>query len=119
MEDLKKYCRTSNVEILRILSPEIKKFLLEHAPKTIAKYGNDNNNAYVLRAKEIIDILTTLEQGDPAKCIKLNPLKWTGNSCYIDSVLFALLAIPTQFSKKYYIPYRYVHMIPTNLTHQF
>jgi hypothetical protein len=28
-----------------------------------------------LRAKEIIDILTTLEQGDPTKCIKLNPLK--------------------------------------------
>ena len=101
MEDLKKYCRTNDVEILRLLSPEIKKNLLEYAPKTIEKYGNNNNNIYVLRAKEIIDILTTLEQGDPTKCIKLNPLKWTGNSCYIDSVLFALLAVPTQFSKKY------------------
>ena len=101
MDDLKRYCKTNDVDILKVLSPDIKKLLLENAPKTIAKYKNDNNNAYVLRAKEIIDILTTIEQGDPTKCVKLNPLKWTGNSCYIDSVLFALLAVPTEFTKHY------------------
>jgi len=101
MDDLKRYCKTNDVDILKRLSPDIKKLLLENAPKTIAKYKNDNNNSYVLRAKEIIDIVTTIEQGDPTKCVKLNPLKWTGNSCYMDSVLFALLAVPTEFTKKY------------------
>jgi len=32
-------------------------------------------------------------------CSKIRPLKWTGNSCYIDSTIFALFINPTPFSE--------------------
>jgi hypothetical protein len=101
MNDLKKYCDTNDVNILKSLPLYIKKMLLKYAPKVIIKYNNNNKNKYVLRAKEIIDIVTNIVQEDISKCKILNPLNWTGNSCYIDSVLFALLAIPNKFTKKY------------------
>jgi hypothetical protein len=95
MDQLLKYCDTNDSSDLKNLPPNIKLILLNNAPKTITKYKNNNNIIFVKRAKQIIDLLSYIPPDEDYYI--LNGLSWTGNSCYIDSVIFALFAMPSKF----------------------
>lgn len=89
------YCISRNTDELRKVSPEAKKLLLIAAPYAIKKYP-DHDNPYHIIALEIIDILSDpLEHG--TSCNNLYGLSNIGASCYLDSALFALFAVQTDF----------------------
>ena len=114
MENIIEYCKTGNTLPIRKVSPEIKETLLKITPYTIKKY-TDENNIYRVRAIEIMDILTKPEFED--QCVdKIKGLKWTGNSCYLDSVLICLFAVKCNFIDEYILNYELVKRSGTLMT---
>lgn len=95
MDKLKSYCNTGDISKLRLVTYPIKEILLESAPYALRKYKN-NKGLYWHRAAEILDILSEPDYHGE-NCENLKGLKWVGNSCYLDSSLFSLFAVPTTF----------------------
>jgi len=99
MENIIEYCKSGNALHIRKVSPEIKETILKIIPYTIKKY-TDENNIYRIRAIEMMDILTKPDFEN--QCVdKIKGLKWTGNSCYLDSVLICLFAVKCNFIDEY------------------
>lgn len=97
MLNLNNYCKTKNTDELRNTTPEIKKLLLFYAPYALKKY-QDSDNVYHKLALEIIDILTIPPQNGMS--CNFFGLSNIGASCYLDSALFALFAVPSKFITK-------------------
>jgi len=95
MDKLQSYCNTGDISKLRLVPSPIKEILLEISPYALRKYKN-NKGQYWERAAEILDILSEPDIHDE-NCKNLRGLKWVGNSCYLDSSLFSLFAVPTSF----------------------
>ena len=99
MENIVEYCKTGNTLYVRKVSQEIKEFILKIIPHVLKKY-TDENNIYRFRSIELMDVLTKPEFED--QCIdKIKGLKWTGNICYLDSVLICLFVIKCNFINEY------------------
>lgn len=100
MEYVTEYCKTGNTIKLRKISPEIRETILKSIPHTLKKYV-DNDNIYRNRAIEMMDILTKPEFDEEDCTGVLKGLTWTGNSCYLDSVLVCLFAVKSNFIDEY------------------
>jgi ubiquitin C-terminal hydrolase len=97
MEQLKKYCMSSSLIDLAEIDNQTTAFMLSQVPKVLALYP-DINNVYHKRALQILEIFSEPPPiGDQTYCKKLYGLKNTLSSCYLDSVLFSLFAIPNRF----------------------
>jgi hypothetical protein len=101
MENLQLYCKTRKTFLLRKLSPEIKELFLKAVPYALEKYKENKTN-YWDKALEILDILY-LPPLHGEECQNIQGLKWVGNSCYLDSALFSLFAVSTDFIENYII----------------
>jgi len=102
MEYITEYCKTGNtINLRKKISPEIKNTILKTIPHTLKKY-KDENNIFKNRALEMLDILSSPIFEENKKCIeKIKGLEWTGNSCYLDSVLICIFAIQNDFIDEY------------------
>jgi hypothetical protein len=97
IEQVKKYCNSGSLLDLAEIDDETTGFMIEQVPKVLAKYP-DKNNTYHKRALQILEIFydpPPIE--DETYCKQLYGLNNTGQSCYLDSVLFSLFAIPNSF----------------------
>jgi uncharacterized UBP type Zn finger protein len=106
MEHVEKYCRDDSevIELLNIKDPETINFLFNSAKNALRKYPN--NKKFVKRSMDIFDTFSDVKVKYRKEfCENLKGLLWVGNSCYIDSVIFALFAVPnninSQFLQKY------------------
>lgn len=95
MDKLESYCNTGDISKLRLVPSPIKELLLETAPYALQKYKN-NKGPYWNRAAEILDILSE-PKTHGENCENIRGLEWIGNSCYLDSSLVSLFAVPTTF----------------------
>lgn len=73
------------------MDKDCKKLLFRFLTK-IKESGLSSSPRLVL----MLDSLSSTSKSD-GDCDKLAPLRWVGDSCYLDSVLFALLAVPNKF----------------------
>lgn len=108
MEHLQNYCRDDSkiTELLNIEDPKIISFLLESAENALQKYKTQKNKKYVKRSLDIIDTFSDIKISyKKSFCDNLKGLSWTGNSCYMDSVLFALFAIPNDINTNFLANY--------------
>lgn len=97
MDNLKKYCNTNKLIYLTKIDREIGDFMLKQVPKVLKLYP-ENTNIYHKRALDILEIFYKPPPiGEETYCKKLFGLINVGESCYLDSVLFALFAIPNEF----------------------
>ena len=87
---LTKYIEENDTLALRIVPEDIKHFFFKNIPKCLYKYQNEFNE-YKKRALESFDIISRIDGEDCCDISKIKGLKWIGNSCYLDSTLFALL----------------------------
>ena len=108
MKHINEYCDNNNTLSLRSMPEECKKYFLKCIPETLRKY-NDPDNVYVKKVIEVNDIITKPNYPKLGSCKeyikKLTGLSWVGNSCYIDSVLFALLSVQNSFVDEYILDY--------------
>lgn len=95
MEHLDNYAETNNPIELRLISRELKEDLLKYFIYVFEKYPSENK--YYQRALQIFDTINKpfMTEIDCSK--NLRGLDWVGNSCYLDSSLFSLFAIPNKF----------------------
>jgi hypothetical protein len=93
---LQYFCESSDPLYLLYLDPVESYIMLRLAP--IAMSMHSPRSKFYDRAKNAVDILESAAPLVPAigGC-KFKPLDWVGSSCYVDSVLFALLAMPNSF----------------------
>jgi hypothetical protein len=93
---LHKFCKSSDPLYLLYLDPIESYIMLRLAPSAMRMQSPGSK--FYDRATNALDILGPVEPLVPAigGC-EFNPLDWVGSSCYVDSVLFALLAIPNSF----------------------
>jgi hypothetical protein len=97
MDQLKKYCITNSLNDLSKIDKETASFMLKKVPDVLAKYP-DNKNIYHKKALQILEIFEEPPPvGSEEFCTTLKGLKNTGQSCYLDSVLFSLFAVPNEF----------------------
>ena len=108
MEHFNNYCKddTKITELLNINDPQLIKFLLSSAEKSLEKYKTQKNKRYVKRSLDIIDTFSDINISyRKSFCNNLKGLSWVGNSCYMDSVLFALFAIPNNININFLTKY--------------
>lgn len=92
---MENYCLTRNTKFLReITDPILIKFIVRAVGYTLETYP-DYNNKYNMMALEIIDII--YKPVFSSMNCNYKGLSWVGNSCYMDSVLFALFSTATNF----------------------
>lgn len=94
-EVMVKFCTTSDPALLFLVGPKQKWVLLNYAPVALGLYRGVNN-LYVERALNALDILTPVAPLH-FECDEFEPLQWIGASCYVDSVLMSLLAVPNRY----------------------
>ena len=99
-DPLTKYIEEKDTLGLRLASNYIKNFFLKNIPNCIYTYKNVFN-IYRKRGLEVYDLLSRIEDDDTCDISKLKGLEWIGNSCYLDSTLFALLCNESEFIHKY------------------
>lgn len=92
---LKKFCSDGSPVNLFFVSNDSKKLLLQVAPTSLAIHAK-SKSIYAERALNVLDILSSVKPL-PFSCEDFEPLKWVGSSCYVDSDLMTLLAVPNQF----------------------
>lgn len=92
---LTRFCETTNPLFLFNVSDWAKQVLLQIAPTSLALHGA-SKSIYTERALYVLDILSEVEPLHFA-CEDFEPLNWIGSSCYVDSDLMVLLAVPNQF----------------------
>ena len=68
----------------------------EEAAELLGKVPEMMKNGEVKQAKDVIAVLGRVPPSD-FPCEDFDPLLQHGDSCYADSVLFALLAVPNEF----------------------
>lgn len=98
---LKRFCEHGDIQSLRNIDAKTRSFLIPASK--VAKEVHNNNRAsiYYGRANTIVDTFT--EPKPYGKCYKFYGMRNTSNSCYLDSVLFALFAIPNEFIDRHTI----------------
>lgn len=89
------FCKNSNPVALMMISDENKKLLLKVAPisYSVHRFSKD---IYTDRSLNVMDILSPVEPLN-FTCEDFEPLDWIGSSCYADSALMALFAVPNEF----------------------
>ena len=91
------FCNMGDSQSLRLLHPETKDTLLKFVPYSLKKY-QDKDNEYRKRSITILDILSNAPSyGEGVNCKQLKGLMNIKASCYMDSVIFSLFAIPNDF----------------------
>jgi ubiquitin C-terminal hydrolase len=97
MDKLKKYCSSGKLKDMYKIDKDIASTMLKLVPIVLKKYP-DINNFYHKRALQILELFYEPPPlGDEYKCKQLYGLSNIGSSCYLDSVLFALFAIPNKY----------------------
>lgn len=94
------YCKSGEIQYLRYINDGTKSFLIPAAKLTLDVYDNNKASIYYKRATEILDTFTrTPKHGscDTTFLSLYNLFENTGQSCYLDSVLVALYAVPNKF----------------------
>lgn len=87
---LKKFCYTGNTHYLKYINKSTELFMIPAAKVALEEHFP--NSYYYNRAISIIDTFTPVPP--LLKCVSLTGPSNIGNTCYMDSVLFAMFAIP-------------------------
>ncbi len=94
-ENLSRFCESGDPTTLFYISDWAKDALLKVAPLSLAVHGKLKDE-FAEKALYVLDILSETQPLD-FPCAKFEPLQWVGSSCYVDSDLMALLAVPNLF----------------------
>jgi ubiquitin C-terminal hydrolase len=94
MEEVTRFCDESDNSALLEMTDYQTRLTI-----SIAKYALSLSNSRPETITTARKILNTLETPPPHgnECSKIEPLTYTGDSCYLDSAMTALFAVPTSF----------------------
>lgn len=97
---LELFCTTGGTVHLRDIDDSTKELALELAPQAMKLHAFDHGPFY-RRAAIILDVFKQPPMLSHTDCDDIQPLSWIGDSCFIDSVLIALFAVPTKFIQEH------------------
>lgn len=96
MDLIQKFCETGDMNALSKIDDELATFALDQVPDVLEIYPH-RDIIYNKRALKILELFDKAPPHGDNEDLNINGLYNVGASCYLDSVLVCLFAIPTEF----------------------